>query len=164
MTKKSITTETQALEAIGAKDFRSISKDQIISFVSSLPNMNKDVAIKCVEQFGNFKDFADTAIKQYYLICNDALNEKPDKAIDAHRKIIEILENKLNKTYFSKKEQHYLIEKIIDEGNKISELQRETFSFKKSIIDNAGKIAVILGSLAVGFLGGKIDLPFKKKP
>lgn len=162
--EKQLKNEIEVLEAIGAKDFRSISKDQIITFVSSLPKMDKQLAIKCIEQFGNFKDFGTAAISQYYEICNNALNEKPDKAIEAHREIIRILEKRLHRPFITKKEKQFLIEKIVDEGNKISELQRDSFRFKHSILKTAGEFAIfIVGIGGVILTGGKIDFPFGRR-
>lgn len=39
------------LKALAIEDFRNISKDKIMEFVSAIPNMDKEVAIKIIEQF-----------------------------------------------------------------------------------------------------------------
>lgn len=45
---ENLLTEQEVKEKLGITDFRHLSKSQVIEFVSSIPNMQKDVAIACI--------------------------------------------------------------------------------------------------------------------
>ena len=63
MRKNELMSENDVKSMLGISDFRSISKDQIIQFVSSIPDMDKEVAIKCIEQFPEFEKFSNNALQ-----------------------------------------------------------------------------------------------------
>ena len=47
-------TETQVLNKIGKPDFRHITKEDVVSLVSMLPQMDVEVAKKVIEQFPEY--------------------------------------------------------------------------------------------------------------
>ena len=49
-----LTTEEQVKAAIGISDWRHLSKDKLMNFVSVLPNVDSEVAIRIIEQFPEF--------------------------------------------------------------------------------------------------------------
>ena len=63
--------EKKVLKKLGISDFRHMTKDKIVKFANMLPYMDKEVALKALEQFPEYKDMscqlADT-YKKYFLI------------------------------------------------------------------------------------------------
>lgn len=58
-------TEQQVLDLLDIPDFRHLSKDKVMKFTSSLPDMEPSVAISALQQFPKF---AETSIEILYLI------------------------------------------------------------------------------------------------
>jgi hypothetical protein len=46
---KHMVTEAEVKKALAIDSFRNMTKDKIMEFVSAIPNMDKDVAIKIIE-------------------------------------------------------------------------------------------------------------------
>lgn len=70
--------------------FRNMSKDKIMEFVSSIPNMDKDVAIKIIGQFPAYTESATNMLAQLNTMCNNAMKangESQKEAIEAYKKI-----------------------------------------------------------------------------
>ena len=63
---KELLSADAVLERIGATSFRNISKDQLITFVSAIPEMDKEIAIKCIEQFPAFKEYSQSTSDPVY--------------------------------------------------------------------------------------------------
>ena len=51
-------TEAKVLTKLGIPDFRHLTKDKVVSFVSMLPHMDPEVAKKALEQFPEFSSTA----------------------------------------------------------------------------------------------------------
>ena len=87
--KKTLVTEESVKELLGITDFRHLRKDQVIQFVSNIPNMDKEVAKKCIEQFPNFKEFSETTFSHFSEVIKDGSNKINSKSIDAYTKMID---------------------------------------------------------------------------
>ena len=72
---KTLLTADQVKEYLNIPDFRSITKDKLIEFVSAIPNMDKDVAIKTIEQFPEFSGYATVLVAHYEKMCDSILRE-----------------------------------------------------------------------------------------
>ena len=59
---KYMATENDVKKALAIDSFRNISKDKIMEFVSAIPNMDKEVAIKIIEQFPSYSESANNMI------------------------------------------------------------------------------------------------------
>jgi hypothetical protein len=69
-----------------------MSKDKIMEFVSAIPNMDKDVANKIIEQFHTYTESANDMLSQLNTMCNNAMKangESQKEAIEAHKKILD---------------------------------------------------------------------------
>ena len=138
----------EVLNMIGAKDFRSLKADQLISFVSQLPNMDKEVALKCIEQFPNFVEAQLGALKHLHDGCVEAIQENKEsnnKVLETYKLVIEQLSIKLQNPNLSTEE--------------ILELSKEMNNIltKMSEVDNRHKQMIIhgmnmLGGIALTFI------------
>ena len=104
-------TEAKVLNKLGIPNFRHMTKDKVVSFVSMLPQMDPDVAKRALEQFPNFaetglavvkclKDTLETVISSntesmtaYYAVCQEALASleaelKREDLTDEGRKLV----------------------------------------------------------------------------
>ena len=58
-------TADQVKQYLNITDFRHLSKDKLIEFVSAIPEMDKDVAIRIIEQFPEFTRCATSLVDHY---------------------------------------------------------------------------------------------------
>lgn len=88
---KYMVTENEVKKALAIDSFRNISKDKIMEFVSAIPNMDKDVAIKIIDQFPTYTESANNMLAQLNTMCNNAMKENGEsqkEAIEPIRKYL----------------------------------------------------------------------------
>ena len=85
--------ESQVLEALGIESFRNITKDKVIQLFSMMPDVDKDLQIKLVEQIPQLKDIVIAnmdALKDAYhqaLASNDSSQQQVADALQETRAI-----------------------------------------------------------------------------
>lgn len=157
--EKKLLSESDVLNKIGAKDFRSWNKQQIIEFVSSIPDMDKEVAIKCIEQFPEFKEQSTQIIKELYDICGKLVEEHRlgmNEAIASYRLILDDLSKQLNKLRLSHKRKDKIISQMVEVADKIADLQREHGNVVKEALRMVGVVAVAAIGAGAALLGVKL--------
>ena len=156
---KELTSEKTVLKRIKATDLSNISNSQLIKFVSALPDMDKETAIKCIEQFPNFKEMANGIVAELDG-CLDKIAEKnkdvQKEAIAAHRQIIGSLSKELQETDPNEDHRIFLIETMQEEASRIDELAREHQAFVKHATIVAGYVSSFVVAASVALLGVKI--------
>lgn len=160
MSKKLLTPQ-DVLGRIGAEDFRSISKEQLISFVSSLPDMDSEVAFKCIEQFPEFKSCAKDMVGYLNDTCSKAMSNQKDnlnKVIDGYQKTIDALNKRLEKPELTLEEEQYIAETIITLGQHMGDLLKEHASFLKHLINVVAGVSAFVIGIAAALLGLKIHV------
>ena len=78
-------TEEDVKRYLGIPDFRHASKDVLMKFVSSIPYINKDVAIKIIEQYPAYCTCAQTFVQYYSTMCDNMLKDN-SKSVEATMK------------------------------------------------------------------------------
>lgn len=157
--KHLIKTEQDILDEIGAQDWRSIKKEQLINFVTSIPNMDKELAIKCIEQFPNFKDYSQEVIKCLFLIYNDVINDNKQSRNDTiatYKSQIDMLNELSLRENTSPEDKRFFIETSVEISHEIFETHKMNNDLLHKIINSA--TAVCGGAIMVGgaLLGAKI--------
>jgi len=155
---KKLLSETDVLNKIGATDFRSINKNQLIEFVTSIPEMDKEVAIKCIEQFPEFKEQSNTIIKELYKqyeSVTDSHKTGRAKAMNAYQSILDDLSNELEKSEITKEEKQELITTMIEVADRIAELQRDSDYFLEKVLHWGSGVAMFGIAAGAAILGVK---------
>ena len=156
---KKLLSEDEVKAKLGITDFRSMKKEQIIDFVSSIPEMDKEVAIECIKQFPHFKEFANDTVSSFYSLCETIINEDNNDAIEANRYILNRLEDQLNQEHITEVTKQFIIGKMVDVGNTLADLDKNKRSFKETIT----KIAGIFGMFVISAGGALLGLKITKK-
>ena len=161
--------ENDVKKALAIKDFRNISKEKIMEFVSLIANMDKDVAISIINQFPTYKDFAVSTVTVLKDMCDSAL-EKNDSSqmetISAYRKILDDLGEILKKDDISAEERDCISDKMITIADKIALKDTENKNFIAGIVKYGAPIiggALIIGATILGVNSRKKDIPTLKK-
>ena len=119
--KKHLLTEDDVKKALDISDFRSISKDKIMQFVSMIPNIDKEVAIKIVDQFPNYSTMATSMVNKMLDLCNNVIAENKvteKEAINSYKTILETIKKELEDGEYTPEEKikfnNQMIENIRD--------------------------------------------------
>ncbi len=147
------------LSKIGASSFRNISKEQLITFVSSIPDMNKEVAIKCIEQFPEFKTYANGIVAQLQAMCTNAITDNKSSrqdAVDGYMIILDTLKEKLSRPDISATEINQITNDMVEIADRIASLDSANKHFLESLVKIAGTVASVAVAIGGGILGVKI--------
>lgn len=150
---KDLLSEEEVKDKLGISDFRSLKKSQIIEFVSMIPHMDKEVAIACVNQFPNFKDFSNTAISHFNDLCTIAIEKDHNGSIAAYRSVIDSMKIIAERENISTDDRNYLIDKMIELAEKIEGIEDKKQGFAKQILTAAGAIIITVLSAGAALLG-----------
>ena len=166
---QNLVSEGQVKEALQISNFREISKDKIMEFVSLIPNMDKEVAIAIINQFPVFADSANNMIAQLNVMCDNVIkdnNSSQKDAVEAYKMILQNLSELLKKENTSKGERDKITEKMIMVADKISAKDTENKDFLNGIIKYGAPIvggALLLGAAILGVNVKGAKLPTIKK-
>lgn len=124
--------------------------------------MDKEVAMACIAQFPEFKDYSLTIISQLYQLCDKAIesdNKDIQQAIDGYKLILSELQKMLDKRFMSQRRKNKIIKEIVEVTDKIADLERDKIRFKGNVLKLAGAV----GSLALALGGALLGLKISKK-
>lgn len=149
-------TEQEVLDAIGVENFRNVPKKKIVEFVSQIPNMDREVAMKIIGQFPSFVDSAKHMIGKLSDMTAKALksnNESQKQVAMANQKIIDELSAALKRNNLSIDETLQITDKMITVANNMASndaankhLIKDLFTRGAAIIGGAIVVAAtILG-------------------
>jgi hypothetical protein len=151
--------EVEIKQALGIESWRNLSKDKIIRFAAMMPDMDTEVALKIVEQFPVFKEFAMDVVhsmekaQEATLSANTPSQEHVHRA---HHEIREILKGQLDKDDLSFDERKYLIEQIQETGRQQFQKDSENKEFLERVLH---KVLVGAGGALIAglvFVGAKV--------
>lgn len=158
MGKKELMSENDVKNLLGIHDFRSLSKDQIIQFISSIPDMDKEVAIKCIEQFPEFKKFSTNALQTLQNSTNSIINNSEPslkEAIAQNQQILDNLSLILEKEEITSEERQFIINTMVDVANNTAMLHENNNDFLKNIFSKLTTAAMIAVAISGAILGVK---------
>ena len=147
---KKIQTEEDAKALLKIDDWRSLSKDKVMDFISLVPNMSKEVALSAIEQFPNYVSMSKDIVDGLITLCDNGMNEitkGTDKCLEAYRLVLESLRKQLDEP-ISEENKKKINEQMIDIVNQMSSKDSEKNELIKTIINNGQKLLV--GIVLVG--------------
>ena len=151
--------EDELKRALGIDSWRNLSRDKMIRFAAMMPDMDNAVALKLLEQFPVFTEFAVEsvdAMERSHKSTIKANNQSQENVHQAYKEIREILSGELSKDDLNWEEKKYLIDQIQETGRQ--EFQKDSEN-KKFLDGLLGKVLLGVGSaltLGVVFVGGKV--------
>ena len=153
--------EAEVKRALDIESWRNLSKEKIVKFAAMMPDMDTEVALKIVEQFPVFKQFALDALEGIEKQHASTLGHNKSSQDQTHLAFQEtraILKNELNRESLTWDQRKYILELIVSLASLESEKDSENKRFLGSMFQKGGAIA--LGALALGvvFVGGKFAL------
>lgn len=152
--------EEQLRQKAGLESWRNLSKEKFLAFVSELPNMDKEVALKVIGQFPEFK--------RLVLDSYSSLQEQTDSAFKANWKSQKkvhkayadtrrILERELERENLTSEERLEIVRMIGETADKEFTKDSENKAFVVKIV------GVSVGVLVMGMAAGNAVLGGKSK-
>lgn len=121
-------TEKKVLKKLGITDFRHMTKDKVVSFVSMLPRMDPEVAKAALAQFPEFKDLAKDIVNELKRSFDTIIAEN-EKSQDAFYKacdrILTMLESELKVDNLTSEDRDRIEDKMIEVAQMMSEKDSE---------------------------------------
>lgn len=151
--------EVEIKQALGIETWRNLSKDKMIRFAAMMPDMDTEVALKIIEQFPVFKDFAVDVVDSMEKAQEATLSanvQSQDYVHRAFQDIREILKGELNKDDLSWEKRKYIIEQIQETGRQEFHKDSENKQFLDGVLN---KVLVGAGSALLAglvFVGAKV--------
>ena len=151
--------ELQIKQALGIESWRNLSKDKMIRFAEMMPDMDREVALRIVDQFPVFKDFAVDVVTNMERAQEATLSANTQSQDHVHRslgEIREILKGELSKDDLTFEEKKYLIEQIQETGRQEFKKDSENKQFLDGVLN---KVLVGAGGALVAglvFVGAKV--------
>ena len=149
--KKNILTEEEVKKQLGIVDFRTITKEKIMQFVSLIPKLDKELAIKIIEQFPNYVSMATSMVTNLIDMCNNALSNSKNtekEAIEAYKYVLETIRIEIENGGFTIEEKEKYNNQMIEVADKISEIDARNKKWLENVIKFGSSVACV--TLIVG--------------
>ena len=150
-------TADQVKEYLNIPDFRSLSRDKIIEFVSAIPLMDKDVAIKIIEQFPEFSNYAQVIVSHFDTSFDRILEENGNSSsavLEGYRATLETLGELAQMENTSPEDRRFFAQKMIEVTDRMAEFDSCNKGFlagmAKLLAWVAGCGLLIIGSVVLG--------------
>ena len=151
--------EGELKRALEIDTWRNLSRDKMIKFVAMMPDMDKELALKVVEQFPDFKNFVSGALDVIGQRYESALNHNKQSQDNFHQSIREtreILKRELEKDDLTWEQKKHILDLIMETLKLESAKDSENKRFLDSLF---GKVTLVTAAaIAVGatVLGGRV--------
>lgn len=156
--------ENDVKKLLGIEDFRRLSKKQVIQFVSSIPQMEPQVAMKVIEQFPEVANMALGLAKEYREGIQAGIDANERSAKDATASIdavIDTLTVELSRDDLDLEERLQIVKTLGNLPALKVEMHKDDQAFILKALSILGGFILVAGAGALTVLGsnGKIELP-----
>jgi hypothetical protein len=159
--------ESEIKRELGIRSWGNLPKGKMIKFVAMMPDIDPDVALKIVEQFPEFKEFAMDgvdAMKKAHDSTLTANTQSQDQVYQALQEIREVLKGELDRDGLTEEQRRYLVEQTMETGRMAFQKDTESKQYLDGLLN---KVLVGVGAalvLGVAFVGGKLMGEIKDGP
>lgn len=154
------TNELEIKKALGIDTWRNLSKDKMLQFAAMMPDMDKEVSLKLIEQFSTFKEFALETVNTIEKAQEAALadnRQSQDRVHQSFQQLREILKDEL-KNDLSWEQRSDIYDRLMDLSKMEFTKDSENKKFLKELVKYVGVTAVSAVALGIVFVGGKVAL------
>ncbi len=154
--KKNILTEEEVKKELGIVDFRTITKDKIMQFVSLMPKLDKELAIKIIEQFPSYATMATSMVTNLIDMCNNALKNSKiteKEAIEAYKYVLETIRMELEDGEVTPEEKEKYNNQMIEVADKISEIDVRNKKWLENVVKYGTSVVCVTLAVGAAILG-----------
>lgn len=153
-----LSSEDDVKRALNIDSWRNLSKDKLLTFVAEMPHMDKEVALKAIEQFPNFKSLVGETLHSFgqrYESAQKFSWKSQKKVHDAFQSYRETLNRELEREHLTVEDRFLILEMFRDAVSQESEKDREHKAFTIKMVTIAATVGVAAVGTAIAALGGK---------
>lgn len=153
--------ERQALRKLDIPDFRHITKDKLMQFVSMTSKMDPEVAKAAINQFPDFANLVKGSLVDYKEILMETLSqdsEADQRVFSFYDSVRSAIENTLYGEDLKFEQKQWCIEQLQELADQFSAQERANKRHRFEVVASAA--AAILGTLgiAASLLGGSSQI------
>lgn len=157
--------EDAVKKALGISSFREMSKEKMLAFAASMPDMAKEVRLKLIEQIPGFQKFALDAISAAERTFKETISnedKRGDRLNESMGDIRESIKAQLADPNISEEHSRYLNDKLLETGNIEADGQEASRAHDAKQAEETRKTVVTLVGIslvtAIVLAGGKVML------
>ncbi|MDH6180769.1 hypothetical protein M2152_000951 [Microbacteriaceae bacterium SG_E_30_P1] len=157
--------EDAVKKALGINSFREMSKEKMLAFAASMPDMANEVRLKLIEQIPGFQKFALDAINAAERTFKETTSNEDKRGERLHESMGDIRESikaQLANPNISEEHARFLNDKLTETGTTEAESQKDSRAHDAKQADETRKAIVTLVGIglvsAVILAGGKVML------
>lgn len=149
-------------KTLNIDSWRNLSKDKFLTFVSELPNMDKDVAMKAIAQFPEFSKLVIAGLDQFkeQALAAQRFNWKGQRQVHkAFKDYRAMLNRQLEREDLTGEDRFRILQLVNDAISKQMELQQEHQNFILKVLGVAATVLITVVGFALALLsGGKFNI------
>ncbi len=129
-------TADQVKDYLNITDFRHLTRNKLIEFVSAIPDMDKEVAIKTIEQFPEFCGYAKVLLEHYKASFDSMLNENSSctqAVMGGYAQILNVLSDLIKNENITSDDKRFFAEKMVEVTDKMAVFDTNNKSFLTDI-------------------------------
>ena len=154
-------TDLDVKKALGIDSFRNLSKENVMKFAAMMPDMDREVALKIIEQFPEFKAFALDAVGVMEKMQENALASNSESQAHVHQALADvraILKGQLDDSELTWEQKKEILDLIMETARLESAKDSENKQFLKDVTKYA--IGAVAGAIALGvvYVGGRFGI------
>lgn len=153
--------EDQVKKALNLDSWRNLSKDKLLAFVAEMPKMDKEVAMKIIAQFPEFKSLVSDGFNQLEQQVKSAhtFNWKSQKKVhEAFKEYRTLLNRELERESLTPEDRFRILDLFREAVKAEGEKDTENKAMIVKILVAAATVVVALVGLAITALGGKFGI------
>jgi len=143
---------------LGIASWRNLSKDTVMSFASALPEMDKDLAMKIVDQIPAIKDLAIGTLdklKEQHLATLNGNAESVTRVHSAYENVQAALADRMKRDDLSQEDLRYVTEQMFTAAEKQDAKDTENKRFLSNLFDKAAVVTLAVVAIGLAYVGGK---------
>ena len=149
-------TADQVKEYLNIPDFRHISRDKLIQFISAIPEMDKEVAIKIIEQFPEFCSCAEVLVSHCESMCDSILRENGDSVrsvMDGYKQTLDVLKDLASAIDVDPADKRFFAEKMVEVADKMAAHDKTNKDFFMGLLQRFAVIVTFVTVTCAAVLG-----------
>lgn len=149
-------TEEDVKNYLGIQDFRHASKDVLVRFVSALPDINKDVAIKIIEQYPTYSTCAQAFVQHYSTLCDNTLKDNSNSvaaAMKGYQTTLDTISELAKMQSISIDDRHRYAETMVFIADKMAALDANNKRHHEEMAQSYGyiiRVCILFGAAILG--------------
>lgn len=152
-------TADQVKEYLNIPDFRHVTRDKLIQFVSAIPDMDREVAIKTIEQFPEFSGCAKVMVSHCESMCNSILSENGNSVqsvMNGYKQTLEVLGDLASADDIEPTDKRYFAEKMVEVADKMAIFDKSNKGFLAGIFKSFACFAGAVVFTCAAVLGVRV--------